>query len=46
MVILRFLEGLSLAQVATVMKRPPGAIKSLQHSAVTRLRVLIEGEVH
>ena len=44
-VILRFLEGLSLAEAATVMKRPAGAIKSLQHRAVLRLRAIMEGEV-
>ena len=44
-VVLRFLEGLSLAEVACIMKRPAGAIKSLQHRAVLRLRALMEGEV-
>ena len=44
-IILRFLEDLSLAEVGAVMKRPTGAIKSLQHRAVLRLRALIDGEV-
>ena len=44
-VVLRFLEGLSMAEVACIMKRPAGAIKSLQHRAVLRLRALMEGEV-
>jgi RNA polymerase sigma-70 factor (ECF subfamily) len=44
-VILRFIEGLSLAETASVMRRPQGAVKSLQHRAMQRLRALLEGEV-
>ena len=44
-VILRFLEGLALAEVATVMGRPAGAIKALQHRAMLRMRGLLTGEV-
>ncbi len=44
-IILRFLEGLSLNETAAVLGRPAGAIKSLQHRAVGRLRTLLEGEV-
>ncbi len=44
-VILRFIEGLSLAETATAMKRPAGAIKTLQFRATRRLRSLLEGEV-
>lgn len=40
-VILRFFEGLSLAETAEVMARKNGAIKSLQHRALQRLRVIL-----
>ena len=44
-VILRFIEGLSLAETAVAMERPAGAIKALQFRATRRLRALLEGEV-
>ena len=44
-ILLRFVEGLSLGETAATMKRPTGAIKALQFRAVTRLRVLMQGEV-
>jgi RNA polymerase sigma-70 factor (ECF subfamily) len=40
-VILRFFEGLSLAETAEATGRNCGAIKSLQHRALERLRVLL-----
>ena len=40
-VILRFFEGLSLAETAEATGRNSGAIKSLQHRALERLRVLL-----
>lgn len=43
-VILRFLEGLPLADVAEVMKKPTGAIKALQHRAIVRMRKTLTGE--
>ena len=42
-VILRFFEGLSLAEVAEATGRNSGAIKSLQHRALERLRSILEG---
>ena len=43
-VILRFFEGLSLAETAEATGRREGAIKSLQHRAMERLRrILAEG---
>lgn len=44
-VILRFIEGLALAEVATVMGRPAGAVKALQHRAMVRMRTVLTGEV-
>jgi RNA polymerase sigma-70 factor (ECF subfamily) len=40
-VILRFFEGLSLAEVSAATGRREGAIKSLQHRAIGRLRALL-----
>ncbi|HMO55680.1 MAG TPA: sigma-70 family RNA polymerase sigma factor [Tepidiformaceae bacterium] len=40
-VILRFFEGLSLAETAEATGRRAGAIKSLQHRALERLRVIL-----
>jgi RNA polymerase sigma-70 factor (ECF subfamily) len=40
-VILRFFEGLSLAEVAEATGRNEGAIKSLQHRALERLRSIL-----
>jgi RNA polymerase sigma-70 factor, ECF subfamily len=40
-VVLRFLQGLSVAETAAVMGRKEGAIKALQHRAVRRLAQLL-----
>jgi RNA polymerase sigma-70 factor (ECF subfamily) len=40
-VILRFFEGLSLAETAEATGRREGAIKSLQHRALERLRAIL-----
>lgn len=40
-VILRFFEGLSLAETAEATGRNSGAIKSLQHRALERLRAIL-----
>ncbi|MGH3436603.1 MAG: sigma-70 family RNA polymerase sigma factor [Sciscionella sp.] len=40
-IILRFLQGLSVAETATAMNRNEGAIKALQHRAVRRLAQLL-----
>ena len=40
-VVLRFLQGLSVAETATVMERNEGAVKALQHRAVRRLATLL-----
>lgn len=40
-VVLRFLQGLSVAETAEIMKRNEGAIKALQHRAVRRLAQLM-----
>jgi len=43
-VVLRFLQGLSVAETAQVMGKNDGAIKALQHRAVRALgRLLPEG---
>lgn len=44
-VTLRFLQGLSVAETATVMQRGEGAIKALQHRAVRRLAALMPDEL-
>jgi RNA polymerase sigma-70 factor (ECF subfamily) len=41
-VILRFFEGLSLHEVAEATGRNTGAIKSLQHRALERLRIILQ----
>lgn len=38
---LRFLQGLSVAETAQIMKRNEGAVKALQHRAVRRLAQLL-----
>ena len=38
---LRFLQGLSVAETATIMGRNEGAVKALQHRAVRRLATLM-----
>jgi RNA polymerase sigma-70 factor (ECF subfamily) len=40
-VILRFFEGLSLAEVAAATGRPEGAVKSMQHRALERMRAVL-----
>ncbi|MBB4686610.1 sigma-70 family RNA polymerase sigma factor [Amycolatopsis jiangsuensis] len=40
-IVLRFLQGLSVAETARVMDRNEGAIKALQHRAVRRLAQLL-----
>ena len=44
-VVLRFVNGLSLAETAVVMGRGEGAIKALQHRAVRRLAALLPPEL-
>ncbi|HET7737702.1 MAG TPA: RNA polymerase sigma factor [Tepidiformaceae bacterium] len=41
-VILRFIEGLSLEEVGAVTRRPKGSVKSMQHRALRRLRAILE----
>jgi RNA polymerase sigma-70 factor (ECF subfamily) len=40
-IVLRFLQGLSVAETAEIMNRNEGAIKALQHRAVRRLAQLL-----
>jgi RNA polymerase sigma-70 factor, ECF subfamily len=40
-VVLRFLQGLSVAETAAVMARNDGAVKALQHRALRRLATLL-----
>jgi RNA polymerase sigma-70 factor, ECF subfamily len=40
-VVLRFLQGMSVAETATVMERNTGALKALQHRALRRLATLL-----
>ncbi|RJQ78064.1 sigma-70 family RNA polymerase sigma factor [Pseudonocardiaceae bacterium YIM PH 21723] len=44
-IVLRFLQGLSVAETAKVMGRNEGAVKALQHRAVRRLAKLLPAEV-
>jgi len=44
-IVLRFLQGLSVAETAVVMERNEGAVKALQHRAVRRLAQLLPPEV-
>ena len=44
-IMLRFMEGLSVADTAAVMGRNEGAIKALQHRAVRRLAQLLPEEL-
>lgn len=44
-IVLRFLQGLSVAETAAVMARNEGAVKALQHRAVRRLAQLLPPEV-
>lgn len=43
-VVLRFLQGLSVAETARIMNRNEGAIKALQHRAIRRLAQLMPQE--
>jgi RNA polymerase sigma-70 factor (TIGR02952 family) len=40
-IVLRFLQGLSVAETAAIMGKKDGAIKALQHRAVRRLAALL-----
>lgn len=42
-IVLRFLQGLSIADTARIMGKQDGAIKALQHRAVRRLGRLVQG---
>ena len=44
-IVLRFLQGLSVAETAKVMARNEGAVKALQHRAVRRLATLLPPEL-
>jgi RNA polymerase sigma-70 factor (ECF subfamily) len=44
-IVLRFLQGLSVAETASLMGRNEGAIKALQHRAVRRLAQLLPSEL-
>jgi RNA polymerase sigma-70 factor (ECF subfamily) len=44
-IVLRFLQGLSVAETAAVMGKNDGAIKALQHRAVKRLSGLLADEL-
>ncbi|MCT2585670.1 RNA polymerase sigma factor [Actinophytocola gossypii] len=44
-IVLRFLQGLSVAETARVMERGEGAVKALQHRAVRRLAQLLPTEL-
>jgi RNA polymerase sigma-70 factor (ECF subfamily) len=39
--VLRFLQGLSVAETAAAMGKKDGAVKALQHRAVRRLATLL-----
>lgn len=43
-IVLRFLEGLNIAEVSKIMQKSEGAIKALQYRAVTSLREILEEE--
>ncbi len=43
-IVLRYLEGLSPAEIARVLGKPEGAIKALQHRALASLRRLLGAE--
>jgi RNA polymerase sigma-70 factor (ECF subfamily) len=44
-IVLRFLQGLSVAETAQIMNRNEGAVKALQHRAVRRLAQLLPAEL-
>lgn len=41
---LRFVEGMPIEEVARLTRRSPGAVKSMQHRALARLRTILEEE--
>ncbi len=43
-IVLRFLEGWEIEEVARALEKPPGAIKALQHRALAKLRQLMQGK--
>jgi RNA polymerase sigma-70 factor (ECF subfamily) len=40
-IVLRFIEGKSVSEVAQIMDRNEGAVKALQHRAVRRLAQIL-----
>ena len=42
-IVLRFLEGLSIAETAQVLQKSEGAIKALQHRSLENLRNFLQG---
>jgi RNA polymerase sigma-70 factor (ECF subfamily) len=44
-IVLRFVEGFSIREIAGVLDRPEGAVKALQHRALVSLRSLLGGDV-
>jgi RNA polymerase sigma-70 factor (ECF subfamily) len=45
-VFLKFIEGRSNMEIADIMDKTEGAVKSLQHRALSTLKSLIETEVN
>lgn len=45
-IVLKFIEEMSNAQVAQIMNKPEGAIKALQHRALDNLREWLEPAAH
>ncbi len=45
-IVLRFLEGWTLKEVAAALEKPVGAVKALQHRALAALRRILEEEPH
>lgn len=43
-VVLKFVEGLSNAEIAEILDKPEGAVKALQHRALVNLRGMLSGE--
>ncbi len=43
-IILKFLDGMSNAEIAQIVNKPEGAVKSLQHRALASLRRVMGGE--
>jgi RNA polymerase sigma-70 factor (ECF subfamily) len=44
-IVLRYVEGFSIQEIARVLDRPDGAVKALQHRAIANLRNLLETKV-